>query len=432
MNAREWTGQLHKKQEKTFGADQKGFTLLEVLIAMIILAIIAVPICRVYVSAARTNAKARKQASATAVAENIMEGINAFSYEDVVIQFDPALTPDAEFLICQNAAPDGRVLLSGGGALDEGKYVYALKDVHEDAYDFDIKVTIDPAPYTRADESDAPKVNDYELVAMAGYNSAKDYLYVLGEGSLRSEFGLDYDTIHREVNRKLQLTITREGTGDDEGIVVSMKVAYWRNGEPEPTDDAMLEPCGAKRFEGEDALRSVYLCYEPNYAAGYGSGKDQIEIVNPDNVEFDLYLIKQSCPTWADLDVREERYAPEITVREGRWADEDQGSFVRIYHNYGTNLAADEGHPAIDPVVSDVKATYHYSYKAYEDGSTKNVSGRQTDTELSEKLNIGNSAVHKEKRFRMFLVTVEVYEAGACDENFDGSTKSRVAVLSNQ
>lgn len=47
-------------------------------------------------------------------------------------------------------------------------------------------------------------------------------------------------------------------------------------------------------------------------------------------------------------------------------------------------------------------------------------------------MNIGNSAVHKEKRFRMFLVTVEVYEAGACDENFDGSTKSRVAVLSNQ
>ncbi|MCM1539528.1 MAG: prepilin-type N-terminal cleavage/methylation domain-containing protein, partial [bacterium] len=86
-------GQFHKRRKDALTADQKGFTLLEVLIAMIILAVIAIPICRVYVSAAQTNAKARKQASATAVAENTMEGINAFSYEDVIRQFDPSVTP---------------------------------------------------------------------------------------------------------------------------------------------------------------------------------------------------------------------------------------------------------------------------------------------------------------------------------------------------
>lgn len=427
-----WTKirQFHRRGRKPLRADQRGFTLLEVLIAMFILAIIAVPICRVYVQAARTNAKARKQASATAVAENTMEGINAFSYEDVVKQFDPVLTPDGEFLICQNVAPGGRVLM-GGGLGEDGRAVYALKGVHEDVYDFDVRVTIDPSVYARENELEAPKVNDYELVSMAGYNSAKDYLYVLEEGSLRSRYGLEYDTVYNQVNRKLQLTVTKEGAGDDAGIVVSMKAAYWRNGEPEPTSDAMLEPCGAQRFEGEDALRSVYLCYEPNYAAGYGSGKDQIEIINMDNVEFDLYLIKQSCPTWSDLGVREEMYAPEVTVREGQWASDDQGSYVQIYHNYGTNLAADESHAAIDPEISDVKASYHYRYRDTA-GNPGSADGKQSDTDLSQTLHIGSSAVHKEKRFRMFSVTVEIYEAGAFDEDFDGSTKPRITVLSNQ
>lgn len=392
---------------------------MEVLIAMIILAIIAIPICRVYVSAARTNAKARKQASATAVAENTMEGINAFSYEDVIRQFDPALTSDGDFLICQNVTQ--RHLC---GSIDaDGKAVYALENVGEDVYQFDVRVTIDPSVYARENETDAPKVNDYELVAMSGYNSAKDYLYVWDEGSLRSCFGsVEYDAIERHVNRKIQLTITKETTPGGERVIVSMKAAYWKPGET-----SELEPLGAQSFEGEDLLRSVYLCYEPNYAAGYGTGKDEIEIINLDNVEFELYLIKQNCPTWPDLFVREGQYAPEITVREGQWAEEDQGSYIKIYNNYGTNLGDDS-----IIVLNNVHASYRYYYRSAGDGSAKEVTGRAVDTTVSDALCIGGSAVHTEKRFRMFLVTVEVYESGAYAENFDGTTKKCVTVLSNQ
>ena len=416
MRAWTWVRQFHRDQKEAFDSDQRGFTLLEVLIAMIILAVIAVPICRVYVSAARTNAKARKQASATAVAENTMEGINAFSYDDVIRQFDPAVTPNGDFLICQNVTQRHQY----GSIGEDGKVVYALEGVEEDVYRFDVRVTIDPSEYARASEADERKINDYELAAISGYSSDKDYLYVLAEGSLRSWFGLDYDTIHDQVNRKIQITVTKDGEGENQGIVVSMSIGYWRNTDSEPT---VLESCGAQRFDGEDALRSVYLCYEPNYAAGFGTGKDKIEIVNPDNVDFELYLIKQNCPTWADLSVREERYAPEITLREGSWAESGQGSYVTIYNNYGTNLATDAD-------ISNVHALYHYYYSV--EGSAKETHGEATNTALTQALRIGGSAVHTEKRFRMFLVTVEVYEAGAFAENFDGTTKDCITVLSNQ
>ena len=82
---------------------------MEVIIAMVVLAIIAVPICHAFVTAARTNAKARKQASANAVAENVMEGINAYSYEELVRQF--AEVPVGEFLIAENC--DAKSVVSG-------------------------------------------------------------------------------------------------------------------------------------------------------------------------------------------------------------------------------------------------------------------------------------------------------------------------------
>lgn len=417
---------MHRERKDALAADQKGFTLLEILIAMIILAVIAIPICRVYVSAARTNAKARKQASATAVAENTMEGVNAFSYEDVLRQLDPDVTPDADFLICQNVG--SRHVYS---SVDEdGRAVYALADVVEDVYQFDVKVTIDPSVYARESDTDALKVNDYELVAMSGYNSARDYLYVLPETSLRSQFGLDYAAIQDQVSRKMQITVTKEGTGDDTCVTVSLAIGYWRGGETEPV---AIDPCDVKSFTGEDALRSIYLCYEPNYAAGYGTGEDRIEISNLDNVAFDLYLIKQNCTTVEDLDVRERLYAPEIIVWEGRWEEEDQGSYIGIYHNYGTNLAAGSA-SLINSVIAEEnqQADYWYHYQSYESGSDSEARGKVTDTVVMQNLRIGGSAVRTEKRFRMFLVTVEIYEAGAYAEGFDGSTKPCVTVLSNQ
>ena len=51
----------------------KGFTLVEVLIAMTILAIIVAPLLHAFVTASRTNAKAKQLMKATTLAQNVME-----------------------------------------------------------------------------------------------------------------------------------------------------------------------------------------------------------------------------------------------------------------------------------------------------------------------------------------------------------------------
>ena len=60
-----------------------GFSLVELLIAVIILAIIVVPMLHGFVTSARMNGKAKQVQRATTVAQDIMEGLKAYDIEEL-------------------------------------------------------------------------------------------------------------------------------------------------------------------------------------------------------------------------------------------------------------------------------------------------------------------------------------------------------------
>lgn len=67
---------LENLKIKTYDKD-KGFSLIEVLVAMVILAIVTLPILSTFASAAKVNSNARKQENANAVAQKIIEEFKA-------------------------------------------------------------------------------------------------------------------------------------------------------------------------------------------------------------------------------------------------------------------------------------------------------------------------------------------------------------------
>lgn len=79
-------GQLNKRNSKTSDA---GFSLVELLIAVTVLAIIVIPLLHMFVTSTRINVKSRQTLRATTVAQNIMEGLKAYTLEEVSIQFEP-------------------------------------------------------------------------------------------------------------------------------------------------------------------------------------------------------------------------------------------------------------------------------------------------------------------------------------------------------
>lgn len=68
--------------------NDKGFTLVELLIAVSILAIAVVPMLANFVTSSKVNSKAKVTMNGTVVAQNIMEGISAYGVENTIIQLE--------------------------------------------------------------------------------------------------------------------------------------------------------------------------------------------------------------------------------------------------------------------------------------------------------------------------------------------------------
>ncbi len=67
--------------------NQRGMTLVEVIVAMAILAIVVTPTLRIFASSAGTNFRAKQRQRATTVAEGVMERMKAYSVEQLCRQF---------------------------------------------------------------------------------------------------------------------------------------------------------------------------------------------------------------------------------------------------------------------------------------------------------------------------------------------------------
>lgn len=65
---------------------RKGFTLVEVIIAVALLAIVVMPVASVMVRTAQLNARARTLQKATDLGQNLMEGIREYTMEEVIDQ----------------------------------------------------------------------------------------------------------------------------------------------------------------------------------------------------------------------------------------------------------------------------------------------------------------------------------------------------------
>lgn len=67
--------------------NKKGFSLVEVLLAVVLLAIIIVPLCSTIFTAMKMNNRSRDVQAATDVAESVMEYIQSKTYEEIESDF---------------------------------------------------------------------------------------------------------------------------------------------------------------------------------------------------------------------------------------------------------------------------------------------------------------------------------------------------------
>lgn len=419
----EQTGrQLHKNQQ--------GFSLVEVILAMMILAVIAVPLCHSFITAAKTNAKARRQASANAVAENIMEGINAYSYEEIARQFSDEVAV-ADFLISHNCSV--KEIIDGVNAEGDcdNTMTFRIGSVEEDVYAFDVKVTVDASAYLGGE--DGVGINDRALAAITNYNASKDYLFtfdkaddIAAKQALAGRTGgaHTYTEFDGRVQRTIRLTLSK---GSDY-VRVSTEVIYeyigtegWLTG----TDAVYSRNYGSMQFTGDVAeklLRNAYICYLPLYDSTALQERDRIEIINTNNVAADFYLIKQVDSSGANHLTEENAYVPYVTLTEGQWASGRTSSYLSLHTNYDINIYID----GVDNAVTGgVGPRYTYIYA---DESNNPLPPKTGDTAI-DYIAIGE-AVATESGYRLYHVTVEVYPEGTYG-SLDGTPSNDPYIILN-
>ena len=150
--------------------NNEGFSLIELLIAIVILSIIVVPLLHSFVTSARTNAKSRNTMHATAIAEDVMEQFEAHTLEEMADTYEAA-TPTG---FTNSVQKDASLDVDGDGAAEDGIWQYTFRDEKTTSGTYDVVVTLDPNGYTALNEKDIVNIQNLAGNLNAVYSESED------------------------------------------------------------------------------------------------------------------------------------------------------------------------------------------------------------------------------------------------------------------
>ena len=168
-----------------------GFSLLELLIAVTILAIITIPMLHMFVTSARINGKSRITLRATVLAQDIVEGLKAYHIDEIQDQFNGV--EDFEMLNTSVIAGDC-TYKEDVDREKPGKYYFVIKNAKLENSRFDVLISVDATGYMEGasptrfplNVKDVAKVTSTEK--NSGYTQKKQWI----------------DSMHEEILKEIQ------------------------------------------------------------------------------------------------------------------------------------------------------------------------------------------------------------------------------------
>ena len=354
----------------------KGFSLVEVIIAVIILGIAFSPLLSNLIQSARINGKSRRTMDATNMAQNLMEGLNAYSADEIIKGFDTlkagqnlAILPSGMACSEYGEASDGTTLnynvqvgsnsvngtpkycvvsansVSGNTATkvlksDDNKYIFYMKNVDGATYtDYDIRLTMDTNPYHKANAGDPDKYNDIEVANIASTNKffdaiwqdkVNDYEEVAAQiyANTSGANGKTQKEIIANTKRKLEIVIDDTGTATAPNYVVTGIDKYYFNAyNPYYYSESDLAYNKStilyNMTNTGQSPRNIYVYYWPNYKSdlsGVEPRRDDFIVTNKTDLPVKVYFVRMSVDdtavTTATSDSTEANYYINIRVTD--------------------------------------------------------------------------------------------------------------------
>ncbi len=268
--------------------DDKGLTLIELIITVCIIAMITAPFLNSFVNASHTNARAAKRQKASTWCQYFLEECKVSTLEEL----------KNKYLINYQDYKDA-----------SGKREKIVIDLSNDDMPSDAKIqgleatiTLSPKEYTKEGSATqdpsgntvynnyAGLVNDVMIPSMSDVDANKDAVLVKEFYQLDSEYNASQgagDNIRRDC------VITLKYDGIKKQYIVSAEITYHdvtgAAGSKTYSSDAVYKKSFTDDITKED-VPNIYLCYPA------ASVSDKITVVNEldDEDKFDVYLVIQS------------------------------------------------------------------------------------------------------------------------------------------
>lgn len=352
-----------------------GFSLVELLIAVTILAIIVIPLMHLFLTSTRLNVKSRQTLRATTVAQDIMEGLKAYDVDELQQQFNHPL--DGFYvvddkLIKGSVQEEGEREKDGSGNVIEGLYYFSMKDVTMQGSRYDALIKVDARGYTdgTADPSKDHREtseldpmdptffevhnqghNNKDMAKIGSVVKGKDGMYVQkksedaavldavwmafqdeleADGLARTDLDFDvrgsgFTIAGLGASRKTQIDIADSGSVDETGtpvltasVTVRMECEYNGTGHIIKIKDAL--PTDNPTFTSGN----FYVFYYPQY----GMADDEIVINNTSTIPLrQVIVVKQAK---SEIDTVSNVLIGELTDRELFQAEENYTALLEL------------------------------------------------------------------------------------------------------
>ncbi len=374
-----------KKRDKKL--NNKGMTLVEILVAMIILSLVSVTFLEIFSFSLKLNMQAKVKQHALSFSQTLMEGMKAYGRDTLDEQFDEAIVSDGSFKLLNLSSGGDRSVtkhMSGpvDAPVDTGKRTYELDNVLFNGEAYDATITMEPIDSSKVALVTIEEKNKYNDGFFKQRTNENDLLladiqadvqaYLTSQGDLYTSDGVDITKVsvtsrdiavniaaddRVTVNVTYTYSVTDHPIQDAAGVAIlevdgtdklisvvgeTAEISYPQpaNGSTDPNDvlaeKEIYNNMDTKIYGAR--LENLYLYYYPAYKMDLNGilacATDTITIHNASSWLENVYVLKQRNPALNAgnyLNNGESNYDMDVVVASST-------TTLNIYHNLAKEL----------------------------------------------------------------------------------------------